>query len=90
MTSNNRNATRWARDTENRIYREQSRLIEQDYGKDAAEKANYGWGVIVNSTFIAISTKIYLAIGNAVLTSSAAMPYSPRKKTVIVHSFEGY
>ena len=44
---------------EDKIYKEQEEYIEKEYGKDAANKANYGWGVNDNEDSIEVATKVY-------------------------------
>jgi hypothetical protein len=51
---------------ESRIYAQQHTRIKRDCGADAADKANYGWGVIDDPNFIDVSTKVY---GHGVLRS---------------------
>lgn len=43
---------------ESRIYDEQLKLIEEEYGKDA--DCNLGWGVQVHKDQIIVETKIYV------------------------------
>jgi hypothetical protein len=51
---------------EDKIYEEQFAKIKETFGEDAANSANYGWGVDEHEDTIAINTKIY---GHGVLTS---------------------
>lgn len=61
-------SSRWYRDAESRLYAEQEKIIEREYGKKERDRANYGWGVEEGEDFIAISTKVYVA-GRPVLIS---------------------
>ena len=54
---------------EDRICREQYAWIHSECGAEAAEKANYGWGVDAYGPEISVSTKVY---GHGVLTSNAS------------------
>lgn len=49
------------------VVREQITWIAENFGKEACERANYGWGVDSTSTTVVVSTKVY---GHGVLTSS--------------------
>lgn len=51
---------------EARAYDEQYNEILRQYGKDAADKANYGWGVSGDDDGTDIATKVY---GHGVLSS---------------------
>ena len=44
---------------EEEIFNHQWELVEKQYGKAEAEKANYGWGVWEGEDFIQVETKIY-------------------------------
>lgn len=44
---------------ENRITDQQFDLIAAEYGKDVAERANYGQGVLVLPEYVDVSTKVY-------------------------------
>lgn len=46
-------------DLEDRIYAHQERVIREKYGKEAADQANYGWGVDERDDSITVETKIY-------------------------------
>ena len=67
------------RNLEDRIYREQERIIRRDYGKRAADQANYGWGVDEDDGSIIVSTKVY---GHGVLIT-----YGDRSTGVLDHAF---
>lgn len=51
---------------EGRIYEQQYNRIKRAHGRDVADKANYGWGVIDDPNFIDVSTKVY---GHGVIRS---------------------
>lgn len=53
---------------EKRIYQVQETLIRKRFGKKAADKANYGWGVDGTEDSVDVCTKIY---GHGTLTSHA-------------------
>lgn len=59
---------RGAHGLEDKCYARQYRLIKATYGKEAAEKANYGWGVIDGEVLLDISTKVY---GHGILRTVA-------------------
>lgn len=40
-------------------YLHQEKLIKEQYGVEAAGKANYGWGVDYQDEYLVISTKVY-------------------------------
>lgn len=61
-------SARWYRDAESRLYAEQEKIIQREYGKKARDMANYGWAVTEYDTGIAISTKVYVA-GRPILVS---------------------
>lgn len=44
---------------EERAYAEQEDMIREMYGVEAADKANYGWGVDDDGDEISICTKVY-------------------------------
>ena len=44
---------------EDQCYESQYGFIKKDCGKEAAEKANYGWGVSGTEDYIDIATKVY-------------------------------
>lgn len=46
-------------DLEDRIYAEQYRMIADEYGKAVADRANYGQGVIDETAYIDVATKLY-------------------------------
>ena len=56
---------------EDKIYAAQERWIRKRFGDDAADNANYGWGVDVvdEHHYVLVATKIY---GHGVLHSEAA------------------
>jgi hypothetical protein len=54
---------------ETRIYRAQERWILKRFGKEAADSANYGWGVSATDDYVSVQTKVY---GHGVLTSEAS------------------
>jgi len=59
---------RWYADAESRIYGEQYEEVKREYGKRAADRANYGWGVEDGDGYVRVSTKVY---GRGVLSSTA-------------------
>ena len=65
-----------------RIYIEQKKYIEEHFGEDAADVANYGWGVDEHKDGIGVSTKVY---GHGILQSEAHLGDSE-----IAHSFEDF
>lgn len=52
---------------EERAYAAQAAYIRKRFGKEAAESANYGWGVEDWENGVIISTKVY---GHGVLTTT--------------------
>lgn len=46
-------------DLEDRIYAEQWRMIADECGNEAANKANYGWAVIDETAYVDVCTKVY-------------------------------
>lgn len=44
---------------ESKAYDEQYEMIKSEYGKKAADNANYGWGVSGDDDFSDIATKVY-------------------------------
>lgn len=60
-----------AEQVEEQIYAEQQAYIEREFGKRAANVANYGWGVTDEDDIVIVSTKVY---GHGVLTSQAEAP----------------
>lgn len=69
----------WESTTEQKIYDIQNKLIEKFFGKEAAEAANYGWGVTTCEGYISVATKVY---GHGILQSDA------NKGTRIVHTMK--
>jgi len=65
---------------EDRIYNEQERIIRRDFGKRAADRANYGWGVDDGDEHLTVNTKVY---GHGVFTTVA-----DRRTGVLDHAFE--
>lgn len=61
-------SARWFRDAERQLYAEQEALIVREFDRQAADTANYGWGVEEGEDVIAISTKIYRS-GRPILIS---------------------
>lgn len=55
---------------QNAVFAEQERLIEEKYGKQAAEKANYGYGQGGDDFSVSIATKVY---GHGVITTDASI-----------------
>ena len=64
---------------EDKIYNEQEKYIEEKFGKQEANIANYGWGVDGGETYITVETKVY---GHGVLVSQGDL-----KTGEITHSF---
>lgn len=65
-----------------RVFEEQEKYIREKFGDDAADNANYGWGVDVFDKGVSVSTKIYR---HGVLTSKANIGDSG-----IQHEFEDF
>ena len=51
---------------EDEIYAQQYQWVKDKFGKEAADSANYGWGVDETGEALAIETKVY---GHGILTS---------------------
>lgn len=66
---------------EDEIYDQQYQWIKDNKGKEAAEKANYGWGVDETGKELVVETKVY---GHGVLTSRGS------SKEDISHNFEPF
>jgi len=66
---------------ENEIYDRQYQWIKDNKGKEAAEKANYGWGVDETGKVLVVETKVY---GHGVLISRAST------KEDITHDFSPF
>lgn len=71
--------------TEDKIYDEQHKMITDKYGKDVADKANYGWGVSEDDGRLSVATKVYHPKGAKVLTSNSEHPDLP-----FDHNWEKY
>lgn len=56
-------------EVEDQIYDQQHEVIRREYGKDAADNANYGWFVDDTDGSVQISTKVY---GKGVLVSTGS------------------
>jgi len=54
---------------EDEIYNQQYQWIKDKFGKEAADKANYGWGVDKTEPELCVETKVY---GHGVLVSRAS------------------
>jgi hypothetical protein len=52
------------------VYAEQERLIREKCGQEAADKANYGWGVGGGDNSVSVATKVY---GFGVLQTDASL-----------------
>ena len=50
---------KWQEYHESRIGDEQHEQIKKKYGKDVANKANYGWGVSEDKGYKSVATKVY-------------------------------
>jgi len=57
----------------------------KEYGKEAADNANYGWGVDSEEESISIRTKVY---GKGILTSEGYL--TGKKGWEIEHDFEEF
>jgi len=66
---------------EDEIYNRQYQWIKDNKGKEAAEKANYGWGVDTTGEKLVVETKVY---GHGVLISRGS------SKEDISHDFEPF
>jgi len=66
---------------EDEIYNQQYQWIKDNRGKEAAEKANYGWGVDETGPELIVETKVY---GHGVLVSRGS------SKENISHNFEEF
>ena len=42
------------------IYEAQEKVIKKKYGEEAAEMANYGWGVDEQEDSVGVATKVYV------------------------------
>lgn len=62
------------------VYVEQQKYIKDKFGQDAADSANYGWGVDELKDGVQVSTKVY---GHGILSSEVHIGDSE-----ITHSFE--
>lgn len=59
---------RWHNVVEMRVYDQQYKTILAECGQDAADNANYGWGVSGGARTVDVATKVY---GHGVLVSIA-------------------
>lgn len=67
---------------EDKIYDAQERYIKREFGKEAADRANYGWFVDGDAKHIIVSTKVYR---HGVLTSTGIL-----KSGKVTHDFESF
>lgn len=72
----------WEDRAETRIYNQQYDLIKRRFGKQAAQNANYGWGVDSSDDCVSIATKVY---SHGVLTSTKLRGRGVRTE----HQYEG-
>jgi len=79
----NMNREEWDEEILDEIQDEQQKVIEEKYGLDAAEKANYGWGIDDTEVGMSVATKVYAP--QMVLVSTASFPSKD-----IAHSWRPY
>jgi hypothetical protein len=78
----------WLRYVEDDLYGQQYNVIKREYNQAAADSANYGWGVNVDSghgrAYLSVATKVYRD-GGQILTSEAKYP-----STHVTHVWSDY
>lgn len=67
-------ATKWRNRMWERVLDAQHGEIEKSHGKDAADRANYGWGDATAGDRVDVATKVYLPGGVRILSSTADYP----------------
>jgi hypothetical protein len=74
--------------TETAVYASQYKWIEQRYGVEVADQANYGWAVETNDSapFVGVATKVY---GWGILFSDALNLIEDGGELQVEHRFEG-
>lgn len=60
----------WSDRASSRVYREQYQHVLKRFGKEAADKANYGRGVGGDEHYVSINTRVYTPKGHVHLDSS--------------------
>jgi len=75
----------WTNSTWEKVADAQHAEIVRKYGKDAASKANYGWGDATRPGRVDVATKVYVRGGAQVLSTTADFPSAQ-----LTHSWEAY